>query len=76
MLVVLIVVIVVAVSGSLSVLLHKVVAVEGASFNFTCVYALGASLAYPEHPGSLEIMSKTLAATICDAEAPCSVITA
>ena len=49
---------------------------SGASFILTCVYAPMASLACPEQLGNLEMTSKTSAAVICDAEAPCSVNTA
>ena len=35
-----------------------------------------ASTACPAHPGSLEMMSMTFAAVVCDAEDPCSVNTA
>ena len=35
-----------------------------------------ASAACPAHPGSLEMISMTLAAVICDADDPCSVNTA
>ena len=48
----------------------------GASSIFTWVLADTASAAFPEHPGSLEIMSMILAAVICDADDPCSVNTA
>ena len=37
------------------------------------MYALTASLACPERPVSLKITSRTVAAVVCDAEAPCSV---
>ena len=40
---------------------------SGASFILTCVYALTASLACPEQPGNLEVMSRILAAVTCDA---------
>ena len=43
---------------------------------FTCVYALRAPLACPQHPSNIEIVSQTFAAVICDAEAPRSVDTA
>ena len=42
----------------------------------TWVSAETASAACPAHPGSLEIMSMTFAAVICDADDPCSVNTA
>ena len=42
----------------------------------TWVQADTASAACPAHPGSLEIMSMTSAAVICDADVPCSVNTA
>ena len=47
--------------------------IPSASFIFTCICALRASLACPEHPGSLEIAAKTFAAVTYDAAAPCSV---
>ena len=42
----------------------------------TEVSADTASAACPEHPGSLEMISMTFAAVICDADDPCSVNTA
>ena len=48
----------------------------GASSILTWVLADTASAACPAHPGSLEIMSMTFAAVICDADDPCSVNTA
>ena len=49
----------------------------GASSIFTCwVSADTASTACPEHPGSLDVTSMTLAAVICDADDPYSVNTA
>ena len=48
----------------------------GASSILTQVLPETASAACPEHPGSLEIMSMTFAAVICDADDPCSVNTA
>ena len=48
----------------------------GASSTLTCVLADTASDACPAHPGSLEIMSMTFAAVICDADDPCSAKTA
>ena len=44
----------------------------GASSIFTWVQAGSASAACPEHPSSLEIMSMTFAAFICNADDPCS----
>ena len=40
------------------------------------VYADTASAACPAQPGSLEMISMTFAAVICDADDPCSVNTA
>ena len=40
---------------------------------FTWVYADTASAACPAHPGSLDMISMTFAAVICDADDPCSV---
>ena len=48
----------------------------GASSILTWVQADTASAACPEHPGSLDMISMTFAAVICDAEDPCSVNTA
>ena len=48
----------------------------GASSTLTWVLADTAYAACPSHPGSLEIMSMTFAAVICDADDPCSVNTA
>ena len=48
----------------------------GASSILTWVLADNASAACPEHPGSLEMISMTFAAVICDADDPCSVNTA
>ena len=48
----------------------------GASYIFTCVIADTASAACPAHPGSLEILSMTFAAVICDGNDPCTVNTA
>ena len=48
----------------------------GASFIFTWVLADTASAACPAHPGSLDMISMTFAAVICDADDPCSVNTA
>ena len=48
----------------------------GASFILTWVKADAASAACPAHPGSLEMISMTFAAVICDADDPCSVNTA
>ena len=45
----------------------------GASSIFTGVYADTASVACPAHPGSLDMISMTFAAVICDADDPCSV---
>ena len=42
----------------------------------TLVSSDTASAAGPAHPGSLEIMSMTFVAVICDADDPCSVNTA
>ena len=47
----------------------------GASSMFTWVTADTASAACPDHPGSLDIISMTFAAVICDADEPCSVNT-
>ena len=49
---------------------------DGASSILTWVLADTASAACPAHPSSLEIMSMTFAAVICDADDPCSVNTA
>ena len=43
---------------------------------FTWVQADTASTACPAHPGTLEMISMTFAAVICDADDPCSVNTA
>ena len=48
----------------------------GASSIFTWVEADTASAAFPEHPGSLDIISMTFTAVIRDADEPCSVNTA
>ena len=48
----------------------------GASSIFTWVSADTASAACPEHIGSLDMISMTFAAVICDADDPCSVNTA
>ena len=40
------------------------------------MYADTTSAACPAHPGSLEMISITFAAVICDADDPCSVNTA
>ena len=48
----------------------------GESSISTWVQADTASAACPEHPGSLEMISMTFAAVICDADDPCSVNTA
>ena len=48
----------------------------GASSNFTFVLADAASAACPAQPGSLDMISMTFAAAICDADEPCSVNTA
>ena len=48
----------------------------GASSIFTWVEADTASAACPAQPGSLEMISMTFAAVICDADDPCSVNTA
>ena len=48
----------------------------GASSIFTWVQADTASAACPAHLGSLEMISITFAAIICDADNPCSVNTA
>ena len=48
----------------------------GASSTLTWVYTDTASAACPEHPGSLDMISMTFAAFICDADEPCSVNTA
>ena len=42
----------------------------------TCVLADTASAACPPHPGSLDMMSMTFTAVICDADDPCSASTA
>ena len=47
----------------------------GASFIFTWVLADTAIRCFSAHPNSLEIMSMTFAAVICDADDPCSVNT-
>ena len=47
-----------------------------ASSILTCVWADTASAAWPEHPGSLDMMSMTSAAVIWDDDDPCSVNTA
>ena len=47
-----------------------------ASSILTWVYAVVASAACPEHPGSLDMISMTFAAVIREAEEPCSVNTA
>ena len=46
---------------------------DGASSILTWVQPDTASAACPEHPGSLDIMSMTFIAVICDADDPCSV---
>ena len=48
----------------------------GATFIFTWVKADTASAACPAQPGSLEMISMTFAADICDGDDPCSVNTA
>ena len=48
----------------------------GASSIFTWVLANTASAACHAHPSSLDMISMILAAVICDADHPCSVITA
>ena len=48
----------------------------GASYIFTWVQADTASAACPSQSGNLEMISMTFAAVICDADDPCSVITA
>ena len=48
----------------------------GASCIFTWVKADIASAACPAQPDSLEMMSMTFAAVICDSDDPCSVSTA
>ena len=48
----------------------------GSSSIFTRVQADTASAACPAHPGSLDMISMTFAAVICDADDPCSVNTA
>ena len=48
----------------------------GASSILTWILADIASAACPAHPGSLEMISMTFAAVICDADDPCSVNTA
>ena len=48
----------------------------GASSIFAWVLADTASADCPAHPGRLEMISMTLAAVICDADDPSSVITA
>ena len=45
----------------------------GCIFLFTWVSADTAPAACPAQPGSLEMISMTLAAVICDADVPCSV---
>ena len=49
---------------------------DGAPSIFTWEKADTASAACPAHPGSLDTMSMTFAAVICDADDPCSVNTA
>ena len=46
---------------------------DGASSILTWAKADTASAACPEHPGSLDMISMTFAAVICDADDPCSV---
>ena len=48
----------------------------GAASIITWVYSVTASTACPAHPGSLDMISTTFAAVICDADDPCSVSTA
>ena len=48
----------------------------GASSIFTLVLADTASAACPAQPGSLEMISMTFAAVICDADDRCSLNTA
>ena len=48
----------------------------GTSSIFTWVLADTASAACPSHPGSLDMISMTFAAVICDADDPCAVNTA
>ena len=48
----------------------------GASSILTWVQADTTSAACPAHPGSLDMISITFAAVICDADEPCSVKTA
>ena len=43
---------------------------------YTCVLADTASAACPAQPGSLEMISMTFAAVICDADDACSLDTA
>ena len=45
----------------------------GVSSILTCVQADTASAACPAQPGSLDMISMTFAAVICDADDPCSV---
>ena len=49
---------------------------DGASYILTWVSADTASAACPAHPGSLDMISMTFAAVICDADELCSVNTA
>ena len=48
----------------------------GVSSIWTWVFADTASAACPAHPGSLDMISMTFAAVICDADDPCSANTA
>ena len=48
----------------------------GASSIFAWVQADTASAAYPAHPGSLDMISMTFAAALCDADDPFSENTA
>ena len=48
----------------------------GAASILTWVYADTASAACPAHLGSLDMISMTFAAVICDADDPCSLNTA
>ena len=64
------------VSKSVYILTWEFFYSDGASSILTWVLADTASAAWPAHPNSLEIMSMTFAAVICDADDPCSVNTA
>ena len=50
--------------------IYRIVSIVGASFILTWVYADTATATCPAHPGSLDKMSSTVAAVICDGDDP------